>query len=310
MFTSKRAMVTRGLGLVISGCVLNFSQAMGAEELKLDPPNFVFSAFSQGTGIMSDGEWDIEGNLYGMATHTSGLDVPTASGDGLQSGQVSIRRQVTGVPGLDLGLAAGVASRGLSTYVTAHYAAKIAGPLGAGAYGQFGGSAQRTGHDSWTETPTAAITPVLAWEPDGGVLSCIALNPVVASYTATGELSQGPTLRHLVGTGVSFGVGLNTTDQLVLAPELSWVSSHGTALQSGAQSARSDTYRVGIVGTFSYRGSKSDAPTKSVSLGVWYFEEDGLVSGPASPDAASGSFKTRGALLGITFGLRKPVLGL
>lgn len=321
MCSPMRPGVSRGSGLLVSLCILNFSDATGAEELKLNPPNFLFSSFSQGTGIMAEGDWDIEGNLYGMKTQSSGLDVPESSGIGLQSGQVSVRRQLSGLPGLDLGLAAGgsylsqgtisgdVPSRGVSTFVTAHYAAKIVGALGAGAYGQFGGSAQRTGRNSWTETPIAAITPVLAWEPEGGIIGSIVLNPFVASYTETGELSQGPTLRHLVGAGASVGLGVNITEQLVLAPELSWVSSHGTEMQSGAQSARSDTYRIGVVETFSYRCSNSYLPTNSFSLGIWYFEEDGRVVGPASPGAASGSFKTRGALLGITFGLRKPSPG-
>ena len=67
---------------------------------------------------------------------------------------------------------------------------------------------------------------------------------------------------------------------------------------------------MGIAGTFSYCALNPDGPSKSFSLGIWYFEEDGMVFGPASPGAASGAFKTRGALLGVTFGLRKPAPGL
>lgn len=322
MWSSRRPTSFPGLGILIGGLSSSVTQAAWAGEPKLDPPNFVFSSFSQGTGIMGDGQWDIEGNLYGMTARSSGLDVPASSGGGVPSAQVSVRRQVSGVTGLDFGLAAGgsylsqgttsgeVPSRGLSTFFTAHYAGKISEALGAGVYGQFGGTAQQSGHDSWIETSTAAITPVLAWEPEGGFLASIALNPVVASYAAKGALSQGPTLRNLVGVGVSFGIGVNMNDQLVLAPEISWVGSHGSALESGAQSARSDTYRIGLTGTFSYRGSQPGAPTQSVSVGMWYFEEDGLVFGPASPAAASGGFRTRGALLGITFGARRSVPSL
>src|ERR1700692_3201707 len=96
-----------------------------------DPPNFWLSSYSQGLGIMSPAQWDFEANLYGMTSRFSGLEVPPANGGGVQSGQVAVRRQISGLPGLDVGFVAGgsylsqgtisgdVPSRGISGYVTA-----------------------------------------------------------------------------------------------------------------------------------------------------------------------------------------------
>lgn len=86
----------------------------------------------------------------------------------------SARRQIPSAPGLDLGFSIGgsylsqgtlsgdVPSRGLSTSLTAHYAAKLDGGLGAGLYVQVGGAAQQTGGGSWSETPIVSVTPVIA----------------------------------------------------------------------------------------------------------------------------------------------------
>jgi hypothetical protein len=286
-------------------------------EFKLDPPNYWFSSYSQGLGIMGAGQWDVEANLYGMDSHFTGLDQSQANGGGLQSGQFSLRRQISGAPGLDLGIVVGgsylsqgtlsgdVPSRGVSGFLTAHYAAKIYQGLGAGAYAQIGGATTRTGNDAWSETPVASITPVLAWEREGSVLGSLALNPVAASYTKTGQLSQGPSLRNLTGVGVNFGAGLNVSDNIVLTPEFSYVRSNGSALLSSGQSASSDTYRWGVVDTISFAGHGSQRPrTNSISFGIWYYEEDGDVSGPSSPGSASGRFVTKGVLIGATFGFR------
>jgi hypothetical protein len=255
-----------------------------------------------------------------MGTRSTGLGVPPGNGGGLQSGQLSARRQVSAAPGWDLGFAIGgsylsqgtisgdVPSRGLATSFTAHYAAKMDGGLGFGAYGQAGGAAQQTGRDSWSEARFVSVTPAIAWEPEGSVVNSIAVNPGVFSFTNSGQLSQGPVVKNLIGAGISVGAGFNATERRVIMPEVSWIHSSGAATRPGDPAAHSDTFRIGFVTTLSYRGPESTQPTRSIAIGLWYFQEDGSVSGASASGAADGRFATRGCLLGATFGLRRSTL--
>ena len=316
--------VAAGLGLAgatsagENAAVATVGKSGAAAEPGLDSGNFWFSSYSQGLGIMSPGQWDLEANLYGMGSHFTGLNLPSANGGGLQSGQISVRYQITGAPGLDVGVVVGgsylsqgtisgdVPSRGVSGFLTAHYAVKLHEGFGGGVYGQVGGSGEQTGDAAWSATRVAALSPVLAWEPDDNFINSLAFNPVTASFTQTGGLSQGPALRNLIGLGANIALAMNITANSVLMPEVSYVHSHGSALASDGQSASSDTYRFGIVDTISFTGHGSAGPqTNSISIGVWYFQENGIVSGPSSGDSASGAFISRGVIVGATFGCRR-----
>jgi hypothetical protein len=284
----------------------------------LDPSNFWFSSYSQGLGIMSAGQWDLEANLYGIGSHFTGLASPAAAGGGLQSGQLSVRHQISGVPGLDLGLVAGgsdlaqstvdgnLQTRSASAFLTAHYAAKLYRDLGAGMYLQIGDSGQKSGDASFSTTTMVTLTPVLAWEPDGSFIDSLAFNPVTATFVRSGGLSQGPVVSNLIGLGANIAVAMNVTANSVLMPEFSYVHSHGSASEFGGQAASSGSYRVGLVDTISYLGhGSSGRQTNSISIGVWYTQENGAISGPSLRDSASGSFVTRAIIIGATFGCRR-----
>jgi hypothetical protein len=290
--------------------------ASPAVEPQLDPGNYWFSSFSQGLGIMSPAQWDLEANLYGMTSRQSGLGAAPTNGGGLQDGQLSLRRQIASVPGLDLGFTAGgtylrqgtdsgtVSSRGATGFLTSHYAMKLHQGLGAGLYLQAGEAAtQQSDSPGWSSTAVAAASPVLAWEPDNSFINSLALNPATVSFAKSGALSQGPALANLIGVGVNFGLAVTVSDTNVLLPEISYVHSHGSAIAPGAPSAASDTYRAGIVETLSFAGRRANSPqTNSVSVGIWYYQEVGKVA------TVPGQFTTRGLQMGFTVGCRRATL--
>jgi hypothetical protein len=329
-----RAVVSRdGLLLLLSGaaglCVNGATRAdesvhrETAAQPTLDPSNFWFSSYSQGLGIMSAGQWDLEANLYAMGSHFTGLALPAENGGGLQNGQISARHQIADAPGLDFGFVVGgsdlsqgttagdVQSRSASAFLTAHYAAKFHEGFGAGMYMQVGGAGQQSGDAAMSTTGVIAISPVLAWEPEDRFINSLAFNPVTVSFNQSGGLSQGPSVRHLIGLGANIGLAMNVAANSVLMPEFSYVHSHGSALGSGGQAASSDTYRFGIVDTISYLGHGSAGPqTNSIAIGIWYSLETGSISGPSLSDSGAGPFGTRAIMIGATFGCRRADLHL
>lgn len=115
-------------------------------------------------------------------------------------------------------------------------------------------------------------------------------------------------MKDLIGAGMSAGAGFNVNDRQVIMPEISWVRSSGASQVPGGASAHSDTYRVGLVATISYRGTDSTSPTRSIAIGLWYFQEDGSVTAAPAADDSGGRFVTRGCQLGAGVGLRRPTL--
>ena len=193
------ALVAALVALLLSGVAGSAAAAAGSADTAtppgLDQSNFWFSSYSQGLGIMSSSQWDLEANLYGIGSHFTGLASPAAPGGGLQSGQFSVRHQISAVPGLDLGLVAGgfdliqgtvdgdLQTRGASAFLTAHYAAKLyPGSRRGYVSADRRVRSQKSGPSSFSTTSVVTLTPVPAWEPDDSFIDSLAFNPVTATF--------------------------------------------------------------------------------------------------------------------------------
>ena len=300
-------------------------------ELKLDPPNYLSSSYSQSLGVMTSNAGDVEANVYGSASRFTGLGLSRQYGGGLQNAQIQIRQQIPSLPGLDLGASASAAyttqgtvsgesaSRGLSAAGLAHYGWKSDSNFGAAGYLTVGVAEQRSGGGSWITAPVVAFTGVAGYELDAPDpppqlrFAGVDLNPVL-SYAGRGQLSQGPTLRDLytVGgyAGVTIGVGRQTT---VLGEAGAFYSHGGADPSSGStQSGESLTWRAGVAVTYSWVERTLSGPqTSSVSFGAWYTQERGSIGAASPADAAPyGRFTTDSVMAGATFGFRRiPLLG-
>ncbi len=306
-------------------------------QLKLDPPNFLSSSYSQSLGDISSGKRDVEANFYVSGSRSTGLGMPAQGGGGLQNAQLQLRQQFPALPGFDLGVAGGgsytsqgtisgeTTSRGLSAAGLAHYSSKGDSGFGVGGYLAVGAAGQRSSGGSWMFTPTAGFTGVLGYEPASDepkpfTLADLAkppdspyklgfqgidLNPQF-TYAGEGQLSQGPLLQNLYTLGGYAGVGINIGSQFVLLPEVGGFYSHGDATSPQAQQiGESGTWRAGVAGTFNWAGRGSNGPqTNSVSVGAWFSQERGKISGPAASGSPSGGFVTDSFMFGVTFGYR------
>ena len=300
--------------------------------LKLDPPNFLSSSYSQSLGVIPSGREDVEINAYGIGARSSGLGQRAQFGGGLLLGQISDRRAVDGAPGFDVGGAVSGSltsqgtidgdskTRGVGASLLLHYASKFAdgGSWGLGGYGSVGGASQiSTGGDRIT-APTASVTGVLGYEPEpaddapeptGLHFSGFDLNPAL-SYTGRGQLSQSPTLSSVYTLGGYAGVNLGIGEHWSVLPEAGAFYSHGDAdsHSNSTQSAQSLTLRAGVAATYNWLDGGASHATNSVSFGAWYTEERGSVGGASDPSSASaspaGDFVTRSITFGATFGFR------
>lgn len=236
-----------------------------------------------------------------------------------------------------------VATRGISYLALVHGALRFGGPITGGLYLQAGGVTQQTsdpggavGKGPVSTSGTVQVVGAIAYEPPDeppkpftlGDLRREPDNPYVPSvtgvlnptfsYTQTGQLSQGPAVRDLVTVGGIAGVnftwgGAEKGSSFTLTPEFIYFHSFGSALPASSggtgQGASSDTYRGGLVGTYSWL-DRSAHGTSSVAFGLWYSREAGNVTGPATSSSPSGAFHTDTLTLGGVFSFRRiPLLG-
>jgi RHS repeat-associated protein len=306
--------------------------------LRLDPANFWYSSLSQGTGRLSPGAFDVELGAYLIGASTTGLQLPKGSLFGLQTGQLGFRKAV-GEGGLDLGavfsgnytVGDSGSGGGGSAQGTIHYgfrSDKGPGDLrhGGGFYAQVGANYLTLDKKF---APTFSLTGVYALEqkdpepvtkvdlskpPDNPYipsLSAVVLNPIF-TYSGEGQLTQGPLVSNLITGGLTAGVQLgwggdyDSKDAFSLLFEVSGVGEHGSPLGSSNQSVLAGKVTAGIVGTYTWLGKGTEAQTNSIAVGIWGFYEAGSVSGTPTPDAPTGSFRSSGAIGGITFGYRSP----
>lgn len=298
---------------------------LGPFQLKLDPPNFLSSSYSQSLGLITAGREDVEINAYGIGAAFRGLGQRPQAGGGLLFGQISDRRAIDAVPGLDAGVALSLSAtgqgtaegdshaRGIGALGLLHYAGKVYGDFGLGLYASGGVASQVASGSDTVTTPTASATGVIGYEPDapdhpqGLRFGGVDLNPT-ASVAGRGQLSQGPTLSNLYTVGGHAGVNLGLGERWSLLPEAGALYSHGgaDAASGSTQTGQSVTWRAGVAATYSWLDGGATPATNSLSFGAWYSEERGTIGAAsgAPPAPPAGDFVTRSVVFGLSYGFR------
>jgi len=301
----------------------------GPPGFKLDPANFLYSSVSQGSGVMSPGSLDVEGGALAVVSRATGLTLRLpATGGGLSSGVLAIRKQIAG--GEDSGFDIGAAVTGSATtlggsgsgagagLLTVHYGEKQLSKTAAfwAIYGAAGAQeAKQTGSPASTAFVAQGTGAVGAeWESEHESfrlrpsLSALIFNPVV-SYASRGSLSQGPTLENLRSFGGIGAVGLGFGKPLGVVGELSLVYAAGSAdkASGSGQSAHSFTERAGLIFTYNYIDRTSSGPqSSSIAFGIWYAHEAGTVTGTPRAGSPSGGYESHSGIFGFIFGYRRP----
>jgi RHS repeat-associated protein len=292
----------------------DINDAANQAKLKLDPATAWGASNAQGIGAMSIGTVDVELNNYWNFQRSTGLGQRDQLSGGLQNLQGSLRGQISGAPGLDLGVTMGGSytaaqgdqagtsfNKGFFLAGQAHFGAHFTedSPFGIGLYAQAGSGAVRSGGAKWVEDPMASVVVAGAWEKEKTGLSSVAINGF-GGWTSNGSAARGPNMPNTFSYGAMGSLGFTVNPKINFSVEGVYTHITGTADASG-QSASSNGWKVGGILTlnkFVYPGP--GRTTQSISPGFWGGQEYVNVTGHGTHDNPTGSATTTTFTLGVT----------
>lgn len=318
----------------IGGYRLGRGESGGEPEAEKDQPNLWNASVFQGTGLWKrPGEKELELNLGGALTYTTGLGAASSLGGGLNTVSLGLRQSASGMPkntSFDVGGTGSFSYLSSGGFGPGRFpnAASLAGTLhygwqaqegkwkdwGVALYAQGGAAWSReTATNRWLgATYGGTATASLSYEPDEGVKYGFNLT---SSYQTLGQLTQGPTLANPTSILGVAAISGDVGPIITLSGEAygGYVAGGGTTAPGGTgQSAYAGNVGAGVGITFSKLGPLTPLDvgtphdqTNAISLNLNYWHQTGTVGGPATPTAPAGGFNTDTLILTLTFGFRK-----